>query len=205
MGLKPVDKQRVPGSSWEWSLRDYQEGTERLNPWIDTKDGSWGLRRDGRQRRQDPEEDREASQKRQDVVLLRLLPEQLPSAPRASPGSRPATSFAWLKSFGEVVELPADPCPGSVRPRCEPRHRRAGSGVPGDRGRACRTAHPAVFIHGPVAVDLEILLRVPALGVGIVKGVQEAGPVHGHLRDATTFLRRDPPAASRMVGTTSMQ
>ena len=41
MGLKPVDKQRVPGSSWEWSLRDYQEGTERLNPWVDTKDGSW--------------------------------------------------------------------------------------------------------------------------------------------------------------------
>jgi hypothetical protein len=41
IGLKPVDKQKVPGSSWEWSLRDYQKGTERLNPWIDTKDGSW--------------------------------------------------------------------------------------------------------------------------------------------------------------------
>jgi len=38
MGLKPVNKQQAPGSFWEWSLRDYQEGTERLNPWIDTKD-----------------------------------------------------------------------------------------------------------------------------------------------------------------------
>ncbi|KAI1372395.1 hypothetical protein F4677DRAFT_432741 [Hypoxylon crocopeplum] len=41
MGLKPVDKQNVPGSSWERSLIDYQIGTERLNPWTDTKDASF--------------------------------------------------------------------------------------------------------------------------------------------------------------------
>jgi hypothetical protein len=36
MGLKPVDKQKVPGSSWEWSPRDYQNGTKRLNPWSES-------------------------------------------------------------------------------------------------------------------------------------------------------------------------
>jgi hypothetical protein len=41
MGLKPVDKQNIPGSSWVWSLRDYQNGTERFNPWINTKDESF--------------------------------------------------------------------------------------------------------------------------------------------------------------------
>jgi len=43
MGLKPVNKDCVPGSSWERSLRNYQRGTERLNPWIDTKDGIWDI------------------------------------------------------------------------------------------------------------------------------------------------------------------
>jgi hypothetical protein len=41
MGLKPVNKQNDTGSSWEWSLRDYQYGTERLNPWTNTKDASF--------------------------------------------------------------------------------------------------------------------------------------------------------------------
>ena len=38
MGLKPVNKNNLPGSSWEWSLRDYQKGTEKFNPWTNTKD-----------------------------------------------------------------------------------------------------------------------------------------------------------------------
>jgi len=41
MGLKPVNKQNLPGSFWEWSLRDYQRGTERFDPWTITKDGSF--------------------------------------------------------------------------------------------------------------------------------------------------------------------
>jgi hypothetical protein len=40
MGLMPVNKQNIPGNYWEWALRDYQDGTGGLNPWIDTKDGS---------------------------------------------------------------------------------------------------------------------------------------------------------------------
>ncbi|KAF1948862.1 hypothetical protein CC80DRAFT_497951 [Byssothecium circinans] len=43
MGLKPVDKDDVPGSPWVGILRKYQRGTERLNPWIDTKDGIWDI------------------------------------------------------------------------------------------------------------------------------------------------------------------
>lgn len=43
MGLKPVDKSNVPGSSWEGLLRNYQKGTERRNPWIDTEDGKWDI------------------------------------------------------------------------------------------------------------------------------------------------------------------
>jgi exonuclease 3'-5' domain-containing protein 1 len=35
MGLEPVNKQNIPGSFWERSLRDYQDGTEGLNPWVD--------------------------------------------------------------------------------------------------------------------------------------------------------------------------
>ncbi|KAF2249840.1 hypothetical protein BU26DRAFT_518373 [Trematosphaeria pertusa] len=41
MGLKPVDKNIVPGGAWEGLLRDYQRGTEHRNPWIDSKDGTW--------------------------------------------------------------------------------------------------------------------------------------------------------------------
>lgn len=36
MGLKPVNKQNVPESTWECMLGDYQDGTERFNPWADT-------------------------------------------------------------------------------------------------------------------------------------------------------------------------
>lgn len=45
MGLKPVNKDNVPGSPWEALLRNYQRGTERLNPWIDSKDGIWDIPR----------------------------------------------------------------------------------------------------------------------------------------------------------------
>jgi len=45
MGLRPVNKDNVPGSAWEGSLRNYQRGTERRNPWIDTKDGIWDIPR----------------------------------------------------------------------------------------------------------------------------------------------------------------
>ena len=41
MGLILVNEQNIPGSYWEWALRDYQDGSGRLDPWIDTKDGSW--------------------------------------------------------------------------------------------------------------------------------------------------------------------
>jgi hypothetical protein len=43
MGLRPVNKDNVPGSAWEGLLRNYQRGTERLNPWMDTKDGIWDI------------------------------------------------------------------------------------------------------------------------------------------------------------------
>lgn len=36
MGLKPVNKQNLSRNSWERSLRDYQNGTERFNPWTNT-------------------------------------------------------------------------------------------------------------------------------------------------------------------------
>lgn len=42
MGLKPVDE-NIAKSSWERSLREYQKGTERRNPWIDTTDGVWDI------------------------------------------------------------------------------------------------------------------------------------------------------------------
>ncbi|KAI9655960.1 MAG: hypothetical protein M1821_005021 [Bathelium mastoideum] len=38
LGLEPVDKQNVPGSYRRRELKDYQRGTQRLNPWTDTKD-----------------------------------------------------------------------------------------------------------------------------------------------------------------------
>ncbi|KAF2635758.1 hypothetical protein P280DRAFT_473661 [Massarina eburnea CBS 473.64] len=38
MGLVPVNKNDIPGSDWERLLRDYQRGTEHLNPWVDTED-----------------------------------------------------------------------------------------------------------------------------------------------------------------------
>ena len=43
MGLKPVNENNVPGNPWERLLKNYQRGTERLNPWIDTKDGIWDV------------------------------------------------------------------------------------------------------------------------------------------------------------------
>ena len=36
MGLKVVED-NPKKESWEWALRDYQEYTERLNPWVDTR------------------------------------------------------------------------------------------------------------------------------------------------------------------------
>ena len=38
IGLKPVEN--TSKGYWERALRDYQEYTERLNPWVDTEDGS---------------------------------------------------------------------------------------------------------------------------------------------------------------------
>jgi hypothetical protein len=36
MGLKPVTEKNVLGSFWGKALRNYQDGTEQLNPWTDT-------------------------------------------------------------------------------------------------------------------------------------------------------------------------
>lgn len=38
IGLKPV--KNISKGYWERALRDYQDYTERLNPWVDTEDGS---------------------------------------------------------------------------------------------------------------------------------------------------------------------
>lgn len=38
IGLKPVEN--TSKGYWEQALRDYQDYTERLNPWVDTEDGS---------------------------------------------------------------------------------------------------------------------------------------------------------------------
>ena len=38
IGLKPVKD--IPSRYWELALRDYQDNTELLNPWVDTEDGS---------------------------------------------------------------------------------------------------------------------------------------------------------------------
>ena len=38
IGLKPVED--ISNRNWERALRDYQDNTEPLNPWVDTEDGS---------------------------------------------------------------------------------------------------------------------------------------------------------------------
>lgn len=38
IGIKPVNEQDVPGSDWARMLRGYQEGSWKLNPWVDTVD-----------------------------------------------------------------------------------------------------------------------------------------------------------------------
>ena len=43
MGLKPVNKDDIPGTLREKSLRTFQRGTEHLNPWVDTEDGRWDI------------------------------------------------------------------------------------------------------------------------------------------------------------------
>ncbi|KAF1994994.1 hypothetical protein P154DRAFT_566953 [Amniculicola lignicola CBS 123094] len=45
MQLKPVNRDAVPGSVWIKMLRDYQRGTEHLNPWINPNDGKYDLPR----------------------------------------------------------------------------------------------------------------------------------------------------------------
>lgn len=44
MGLRPVERLNVPGSWWERSLKDYQDGTERFDPWTNTKDVKFTFR-----------------------------------------------------------------------------------------------------------------------------------------------------------------
>ncbi|KAL8783572.1 MAG: hypothetical protein Q9195_009344, partial [Heterodermia aff. obscurata] len=41
IGLKPVE--HISSQNWERALRDYQDSTERLNPWVDTQDGDLTL------------------------------------------------------------------------------------------------------------------------------------------------------------------
>lgn len=42
IGLMPVNKQNLPGTPRNRSLRDYQKGTERLNPWTNGEDDWYG-------------------------------------------------------------------------------------------------------------------------------------------------------------------
>ena len=55
--------------------------------------------------------------------------------------------------------------------------------VPGDAVEH-RAGPPAVFVHGAVAVDLEVLLRVALGRGGVVECVQEAGALHRPLLHA---------------------
>lgn len=45
MGLRPVNTDNVRGTSWAKLLRNYQRGTEHLDPWKETDDGKFDVPR----------------------------------------------------------------------------------------------------------------------------------------------------------------
>ncbi len=104
-------------------------------------------------------------------------------------GCSAATSCACVKSLRQVVELPArrrGPGPSRTRDR-------TAASVCGERSQGRRSGRearpPAVLVHAAAAEHLEVLLGVPLGRRRVVEGVQEAGAVHGLLRDAVDRLR----------------
>ena len=83
---------------------------------------------------------------------------------------------------------------------------RLGAQLPRESHR-CRRRQPPVVIDGAIAKHLEVLRRVPGLGVGVrlVPRVHHAHAFDGLLLDAVDRIGCGTPAASRMVGTMSMR
>src|SRR3954452_3766908 len=148
--------------------------------------GGGGLRAE---RRQDPEEGREAGEQRLDVVLLGLLPEEgLQLLDLLRVGARQVDGLREV--VGQVVELDGVrvgvPDPGGERLE----HLRVQA--PGDAGHA-HGQPPGVLVHRAVAEGLGVLLRVARGGAGVVQRVGEGHTGHRLLVDAVDARRLGDP------------
>ena len=156
----------------------------------------------GGHRRQHPEEDGEAAEQREDLVLLGFLPPQrLELLELLGLLGREVVRLAEV--IGQVVELPGVLLRVPITTRREVLERR-GREVPGQLVQL-GAGPPAVLVDGAAAVHLEVLDGVLLGASAASKAKAKLVPSIGSWAIPSTTVGSGMPIGSRIVGATSMQ